>query len=564
MDNSSSSSDFSPTIFGPVTFKDCDSEMKRQGLERLLTAVYKREVGINLLLVENGASQTVLDSLKHRNIANVADSIIGEIKAMIGEAEGTERRCQIMERYYGLDGMRPTRLSALATRFNISRERVRQIKERSLISLRYRKREIERLIVEHSSRLLSRRAVGLQSSEALVGELEPRNLCSHEALLMMHESTAPWTIEQSAILNAVDSYNRARIVGCAGSGKTILALTLARRYASAGERTVLTCFSRALADWLSSLLQGQENLEIMSFHSLCFRVAKQAGIKVPGGWNNRVWLEKFPDTLSKAIKANPSLKFDNIIVDDGQDFRDNWWLALQSAIKPRGRLLYFVDDNKLCNPMQNEFPEIDFDSHLSINLRSPAIISQLLRVCHASERPMRYARSLNAPLEFYRCDTDDEVKSTLSHVFVELVEKGRYQGCDVAVLTPRIARFSSVANHKLRCGARLVRSHSDMPANTLLSRSHAFKGFERKCIVLVDLDKKFAVMNDDEIRIFVYETFSRFTERLIILGDVEVWNRIVSLSPPNSARHYAEARERWLDRAADIVPAVCEPVAEFS
>jgi hypothetical protein len=103
-----------------------------------------------------------------------------------------------------------------------------------------------------------------------------------------------------------------------------------------------------------------------------------------------------------------------------------------------------------------------------------------------------------------------------------------------------------------------------MPANTLLSRSHAFKGFERKCIVLVDLDKKFAVMNDDEIRIFVYETFSRFTERLIILGDVEVWNRIVSLSPPNSARHYAEARERWLDRAADIVPAVCEPVAEFS
>jgi hypothetical protein len=562
MDNTSS--DFSPTIFGPVTFKDCDSEMKREGLERLLSAIYKREVGINLLLVENGASQTVLDSLRHRNIANVADSVIEDIKNMIRQADGMERRCQIMERYFGLDGMRPTRLSALATRFNISRERVRQIKERTLMSLRYRKREIERLIVEHSSRLLSRRAVGLQTSELIYAELEARSLCTHEALLMMDEGRAPWTDEQSAVLAAVSSSRRTQVSGCVGSGKTILAMTLARRYASAGERTVLTCFSRSLADCLSSLLKFQNNLEVMSFHSLCFRVAKQAGIKVPGGWNNRVWLEKFPDTLSKAVRIDPSLKFDNIIVDDGQDFRDNWWLALESALNPRGRLVYFVDDNYLCNPMQNEFPDVDQCARLTVNLRSPAIISQLLGVSHASEKPMRYARNLNSPLEFYRCDTDEEVKTTLSHVFVELVERGRYQGCDVAVLTPRIARFSSVANHKLQCGARLVRSHSDMAANALLCRSHAFKGFERKVIVLVDLDRKFAAMSDDEIRIFVYETFSRFTERLIILGNLEVWNRIVALTPPDAARHYAEARERWLDRVADGLPAVCEPVAEFS
>jgi len=76
----SPTTDFAPTRFGPITFKDCDSELKRQGLERLFSAIYKREVGINLLLVENGASQTVLDSLKQRNIANVADSMIEEIK----------------------------------------------------------------------------------------------------------------------------------------------------------------------------------------------------------------------------------------------------------------------------------------------------------------------------------------------------------------------------------------------------------------------------------------------------------------------------------------------------
>ena len=555
--------DFAPTMFGPITFKDCDSELKRQGLERLFSAIYKREVGINLLLVENGASQTVLDSLKQRNIANVADALIEEIKNMIGQTDSMDRRFQILERYYGLDGVRPSKLSALATKFCVSRERVRQIKERTLAALRQRKREIERLIVDHSARLLQRRAVGLKSTEPLNVEMDARLLYSVEQLLIMHESNVPWTAEQAQVLMNVDSAKRSRISGCAGSGKTVLAMTLAQRFASNGERTVLTCFSRPLADWMQSLLSGQDNLEVMTFHSLCMRVAAKAGIGVPGGWNSRIWLERLPNLLKKAVKSDPRLKFDNIIIDDGQNFRENWYTSLQHALKKDGRLIYFLDDNELCNPAQVDFPDADYQIHLSTNLRSPAIISQLMRVSYVSDEPIRYARNVTSPIEFYRCDTDEEVCSTISHVFSELVEKGSYQGNDIAVLTPRIARASSVVQHKLQGGARLVRRHSDILSHTLLTRAHAFKGFERKCIVIIDLDQTFAQMPDCEIRLFVYETFSRFTERLVILGRHEVWNRIESLSPPHAARHYAEARERWLEKSATVLPAVCEPVAEF-
>lgn len=553
MDSSNSGINFSPTSYSPITFKQCVTELKRQGLERLLSAVYQREVSVNLLLVESGASPAVLEALRYRNTGYMTELMIAELKALISKSEGGERRYQIIERYFGLDGNMPARLSSMATKHNVSRERIRQIKERSLVSLRYKKQAIEKLLLSLSSSLLSRRGYGLRNASNLC-VAEPNNfkLLDHRTLLLMHEDNIAHTEEQTKAMFDLIWSKKMKITGCAGSGKTWLAISTARRLAESGQRTLLTCFSRALADHLEDVLSGVPNLVVASYHALCLRMAKQAGLTVPGGWNNRAWLEKFPDVLIKAMESDPNLKFDAIIVDDAEDFRPNWWQSLQaSMIDPEyGRLYYFVDDNEL-KATGHSPPKVDAVSHLSINLRSPALISSILSASHKAKQPMRFNRTSAAPVEFYRCDSEEEAQQTLSHVFSDLVDKGSFMASDVAIITQRLPRLSAAYKARLKGNTRVVRRQSDVPNHALLSRCHTFKGLEKRVVIVIDLDDKFVECTDEELKSFIYMTFSRFVDKLVILGCGDAWNRIDSLIAPKTADSHVSPSSQWLDRAVE-------------
>lgn len=553
MDSSNSSINFSPTSYSPITFKQCVTELKRQGLERLLSAVYQREVSVNLLLVEGGASQAVLEALRYRNTGYMTELMIAELKALVSQSEGGERRYQIIERYYGLDGNLPARLSAMATKHNVSRERIRQIKERSLVALRYKKQAIEKLLLSLSSSLLSRKGYGLRNATNLcVAEPTGFRLHDHRTLLLMHEQNISLTEEQRKTIFDLSWSKRMKITGCAGSGKTWIAIMTARRLAESGQRTLITCFSRALADHLEDVLSGVPNLVVASYHALCLRMAKQAGLTVPGGWNNKAWLEKFPDVLIKAMQSDPSLRFDAIIVDDAQDFRPNWWQSLQaSMIDPEtGQLYYFIDDNDL-KVTGHSLPQVDTVSHLSINLRSPALISSILSASYSAKQPMRFSRMSAAPVEFYRCDSDEEAQQTLAHVFSDLVDKGSFLAGDVAIITHRLPRLSAAYKARLKGNTRIVRRQSDVPNHALLSRCHTFQGLEKRVVIVIDLDDKFVDSTDEELKSFIYMTFSRFVDKLVILGCGDAWTRIDSLIAPRTVDSSVSPSSQWLERAVE-------------
>ena len=85
------------------------------------------------------------------------------------------------------------------------------------------------------------------------------------------------TQEQARILDMLRGRRRVAISGGAGTGKTLLAVEKARRLAGEGFRTLLTCYNRQLADHLSRVCAGVPNLEVMSFHQLCYRRVEEAG-----------------------------------------------------------------------------------------------------------------------------------------------------------------------------------------------------------------------------------------------------------------------------------------------
>jgi hypothetical protein len=275
---------------------------------------------------------------------------------------------------------------------------------------------------------------------------------------------ATLTPQQFRILSLLDEVPRAAVVGAAGTGKTVLAIEKARRCAEAGLRTLITCFNRPLAEYLSTVLQGVPRLDVMTFQACCRRKAELAGLDVPAGALTAETLANtFPELLVDAMGRRPDLAYDAVIVDEGQDFQAHWWVAVDSLLDPGGKgILYiFHDANQRVYPYAAQLPRevkgIPFP--LSENLRNTQRIHDVVRPHYTGPRvvpvgpmgqPVRWAparngdtaRALDAAVS--RCVGEDGVRPEDLAVLVssetrlrELCPTGRLGGHPTAPWAPK-------------------------------------------------------------------------------------------------------------------------------
>lgn len=145
------------------------------------------------------------------------------------------------------------------------------------------------------------------------------------------------TGEQRRIIARSRRARRLEIAGPAGSGKSMLAAEQARRLAADGARTLLVCFNQPLATALRRDLAdapAPAGLEVLTFHRLCERMAAAAGVlpAQPAG-DLAPWFDALPRALGEAMDRLPDERWDAVIVDEGQDFADDWLLLAQSLLR---------------------------------------------------------------------------------------------------------------------------------------------------------------------------------------------------------------------------------------
>jgi hypothetical protein len=152
---------------------------------------------------------------------------------------------------------------------------------------------------------------------------------------------------QFLVLDHISGISRAMIEGGAGTGKTILAMEEAVRSAQGGRRTLFTCHSRPLALAVRKRLEGERNLTVMGFHELCGAIVKQRSMTLPSPDRQSDLYDKIlPNALYEAMKADPDLRFDTIVVDEGQDFQPDWWISIDACLSEGSQLRVFLDCNQ--------------------------------------------------------------------------------------------------------------------------------------------------------------------------------------------------------------------------
>ncbi len=307
------------------------------------------------------------------------------------------------------------------------------------------------------------------------------------------------TEEQFHLLDFLSRTRRAAMSGCAGSGKTTLAVEKAKRLAQEGFRTLLTCYNKSLALHLTEVIGKREHLTICTFDQLCYQMARDAQISLPSSQRaapdqQHISEDDFADMLINAAELQPDLAYDAIIVDEGQDFADTWWLALEACLSAKQNSIFYVfyDDNQ-----------------------------RVYSLYYQGESPSSPRGPVGRSIEIQHYETAAELRKLLHQQFQKLIDAERLASSDLVVLTPRTLERSVLPTLKLDGKYKLVEHYSGKQREVLYTTIQNFKGLERRVVIIVELDEELLATEATRDAL-CYVAFSRPRNYLILLGKQSV------------------------------------------
>jgi hypothetical protein len=223
-----------------------------------------------------------------------------------------------------------------------------------------------------------------------------------EHMAELNRKVKKLTQEQFRIIQQLRGFRQVRITGCAGSGKTLVAIEKAIRLSEAGLNTLFLCHNPLLADHVERMTQGS-GVGVKPFGEWV-SILTGGSIRPLGmGWTN--YEEPGDDLLAQAfdnvLEKGPY--YDAIIVDEGQDFRDEWWALVEASLSnPKFGILYiFHDDKQALLPYRACYPINQPVFDLSRNCRNAGRVYEIMRSIHpGAPKPENDLRELGDVILF--------------------------------------------------------------------------------------------------------------------------------------------------------------------
>ncbi|MBA2278066.1 MAG: AAA family ATPase [Chloroflexia bacterium] len=332
------------------------------------------------------------------------------------------------------------------------------------------------------------------------------------------------TEQQIALLDFLGSHRRVAISGTAGSGKTVLALEQVHRLARQGFRVLFTCYTKALAAWARESLgrdlgPDMNRVVVNNYHDLAADFARRSGMTLPAERELSAedaayfFANTLPQHLLDALAGVPD-RFDAIVVDEGQDFADIWWVTIEALLADAqsGVLFIFYDDNQRIFSVRGGYPIPPPHFSLTHNCRTTQRIHEAAAAYHTSGPPPDCRGPEGRPPVVVDVAPGEEVAALRKVVHTLVVEEGVPLD-DLVVLTPRGSKTS-----RLPEGARLgnfTLTWGDGGPDALRCRSiQAFKELERPVVILAEPERAHAASRIPLLHV----ALSRAQHQLIILG----------------------------------------------
>jgi Nuclease-related domain/UvrD-like helicase C-terminal domain/AAA domain len=329
--------------------------------------------------------------------------------------------------------------------------------------------------------------------------------------------------------------NRTLIVsGGAGTGKTLIAMEIARRAAARDSRVALLCFNHLVGTWIRRQMERSGALPPNLVVGRAIRVlADLASVDIPAEAPPKFWDETLPRQLEDRF-TDPEFaseaRFDYLVVDEAQDILARPWLwdcltqlLGSDARAPSFALLGDFENQVLSerSKMQESLDRVRATSNptvykLTENCRNYRIVGDTAVNLAGLDGPvyedyLRLGGGMDDyDIHFY--EDDAEQTHRISEILVQFKAKG-YRPSEIVLLSLRGDDLSAAGRLK-RSGWRLRPAWQEGDG-TAYASIHAYKGMENKVVILTDMflqDRHFH-------RDLFYTAMTRATESVRVLCD---------------------------------------------
>jgi hypothetical protein len=327
------------------------------------------------------------------------------------------------------------------------------------------------------------------------------------------------TEQQYNILDGFAQHTRLAVRGCAGSGKTMLAYYKATELAEQGQRVLLTCFNRNLADNLRLRADDTPNLHITHFHQLAVEMMNEAGIESYDKRDTIFFHHTLPRLMLQAIQLLPEPRYDVIIVDEAQDFEDSWWEPIQCLLRDMEQsILYiFYDSNQNIFVEQSNFPIQTPPYQLTFNCRNTQHIHQQVLAFYTGSPLPKLRGPQGRPVEVIDISNPQQLQHQLLTKLTDLVfgDTSKIPSDEIVVLTP----FAKGKSHLWGKAAStncvtLTNKPSVSPGKVYCTTIQSFKGLEASVVILAEFERWSHGLED--LKRLLYVACSRARNHLIV------------------------------------------------
>jgi len=287
-----------------------------------------------------------------------------------------------------------------------------------------------------------------------------------------------------ANVRGLDKNHRVLVTGGAGTGKTMLVLEWAKRALERGERTLVVCFNKPIADHLQRSLAGTAAM-VGTYHDIAVRLLEPHGFRIGANPTPEYWLTVPTDSL--AFHADHiGTPFDTIVVDEGQDIYPRWFESLERLLDPRGpkNLLVVADPAQAIYVKPWEPPADMMELPMVFNLRNCAAIAKLVQRL-GGPAPLPSAPYGDAVVHLY-AGGNKEVRKRVRDAVHALSQTYGISFSQIAVLTTHTNTRDALLDEPIE-GCPLARWADRSEDKILCETVHRTKGLERTAVILVDM-----------------------------------------------------------------------------
>lgn len=306
------------------------------------------------------------------------------------------------------------------------------------------------------------------------------------------------TSSQLNLINAIEENKKIIIHGAAGTGKTIVAKQMALNLFDQGYSVLFLCFNRLLANKIRDSLNlrkvEKQLFQVTTYHSIAREIISGHDTE---WWeehsksSEEFWTLDLPSKLDELLDSHELAKYDVLIIDEGQDFKEFWFETLFKLCKSDARRYIFLDSMQNIFGHYSEVPNENsyFRYRLTENLRNTKSIVRFINQRAEAEVKVADQSPEGDAVVQIECQNNVELVKSIKNVVEDLVTNQSISTSQILILISGAKTDSPISDVK-KIGKYALKS-LDRRARFEKGTIHytnikTFKGLEQDILIILE------------------------------------------------------------------------------